>query len=170
MINGTQEQYIFKEVFVLDKKMVNLILQDNSIIIKLTNEDNKSVFMRSTYNPCEENSQLVFIEVETLKKYWARNIYEEYSKYANASEQALRQDYKFHYAEEGFSRGEEDPVPVAEISLLNHTELPSIGFRNGITRTTWLMANGYKIIPFKVASATRDFLLEKGVYTLPYKS
>lgn len=145
-------------------KNIDLILHDNTIIIKLTNEENKAVFMKYPYS-FKKSSQFTFIEVDTLKEYWGRNHYNEHSKYAKASEFELRQDYKFSYAEEGFSYGYKDPVPVAEIALLNYTTPPCIGFQNGITRTIWLMANGYKIIPFEVSNITTDFLLEKGVYS-----
>lgn len=147
----------------MNDRMISLILQDNRIIIKLINKDNKAVFMRYSYS-CEENYQLVFIEVGTFKKYWGRNRYDEYSKYAKASEHELRQDYKFKYAEEGFSRGDKDPVPVAQIAFLSNTTLPYIGINDGITRTIWLIANGYKIIPFKVTNVTFDFPLDKGIY------
>ncbi|KOR64125.1 hypothetical protein ADT22_01795 [Clostridium botulinum] len=50
--------------------------------------------------------------------------------------------------------------------MLKHTIQPCIGFTRGITRTIWLIANGYKIIPFEVRNATSDFLLDKGIYTL----
>lgn len=145
-------------------KNIDLILHDNTIIIKLKNEENKAVFMQY-YFSFRKKSQFAFIEVDTLKEYWGRNHCNEYSKYANASESELRHDYKFSLAEEGFSRGYEDPVPVAEIGLLNYTTPQCIGFQNGMTRTIWLMANGYKIIPFEVSNITTDFLLEKGVYS-----
>ncbi|RBP59307.1 hypothetical protein DES36_11932 [Alkalibaculum bacchi] len=144
--------------------MINLILHDNRIVIRLINGDNKVVFMRYPYS-YKENCQLAFVKVDTLKKYWIRNNYDEHSKYANASEYELRQDYKFKYAEEGFSRGDKDPVPVAEIALLSCATLPCIGFQNGITRTIWLIANGYKVIPFEVANVTSEFLLDEGVYS-----
>lgn len=149
----------------MNKEMIGLIQQDNRIIIRLINEDNKAAFMQYPCS-CKKERQLVFMEVDTFKKYWGRNHYDEYSKYVNASEHELRKDYKFKYAEEGFSRGDKDPVPVAEIALLNHTTPSCIGIQNGITRTIWLIANGYKIIPFEVANATLDFLLDKGVYYL----
>ena len=145
--------------------MINLIEQDNTIVIKLTNNENKEVFMQYSYSP-RINSQLIVIEVKTFKKYWGRNKYDEWSKYASESEYELRQDYKFEYAERGFYHGDKDPVPIAEISLLNNTTETCIGIIEGITRTIWLIASGYKLIPFEIRHATSDFLLDKGLYTL----
>ncbi|HBJ1652001.1 hypothetical protein HYH38_16215 [Clostridium botulinum] len=146
-------------------KGISLTQQYDATVIGLINQNNRVIFMKSTLQ-IENEGQLLFIDVDTFKKYWRRNNYDEWSKYANASEHELRKDYKFELAESGFSQGEKNPVPVAVISLLKHTIQPCIGFTGGITRTIWLIANGYKIIPFEVRNATSDFLLDKGIYTL----
>ena len=148
----------------MNKQKVSITTNENINTIELLNEDNKVVYMKYIQYPKIEG-QLVFIGVDTFKKYWERNTQDEWSKYANAREHELREDYKFREAEEGFSRGYNDPVPVAEISILEHTVKPCIGFINGFTRTIWLIANGYKIIPCEVRNITSEFLSEKEVYT-----
>ena len=149
----------------MNEKIISLSQKGDTIVMKLTNGDNKVVYMKYTDYSLEK-LQLLFIDTDTFKKYWARNTYDEYSRYTTASENELRQDYKFEYAEKGFSHGEKDPVPLAIISLLDITTPPCIDITDGYTRTVWLMANNYKIIPFDFANVTSDFLNEKGVYTL----
>lgn len=82
-------------------------------------------------------------------------------------------DYKYHWAEEGFAGGAENPVPLAEVSCGRATSdlteshphffffrkqvviarkgLPWLGFTNGITRTIWLLANGATVFPVECA-------------------
>lgn len=109
-------------------------------------------------------SWVIFIEVDTFKKYWRRNHYDKYSKYVKVSEYELRQDYKFKCAEEGFSRGRKNLVPVARIEFLGNTTLPYIEINESIICTIWLIANDYKIILFKVVNVILDFPLYKEVY------
>jgi hypothetical protein len=50
-------------------------------------------------------------------------------------------------AEHGFSLGESNPVPLAEVGYYK-----SIGFTNGITRTMWLIKNGAVCFPVECSS------------------
>lgn len=53
----------------------------------------------------------------------------------------FRKDYKFGKAEVGFSCGEANPVPLAEVSYELYRGGYGVAFTNGITRTLWLLAN-----------------------------
>lgn len=77
---------------------------------------------------------------------------------ARGNEVAWRSDYKFQYAERGFSHGIENPVPLA--NLVANNRVPSISFIDGITRTIWLMANGAKYFPI----FTHDSIMAKNLY------
>lgn len=75
-----------------------------------------------------------------------------------------RKDYKFQYAEEGFSHGITNPVPLAQVNyestggvqnywskLTKKTQQGHLSFTNGITRTIWLLAHGAKYFPVEVS-------------------
>jgi hypothetical protein len=64
--------------------------------------------------------------------------------YALGNPDSWRNDYKFHYAEDGFSFGISNPVPLAFVGGLIDGK---IKLDNGITRTMWLLANGAKYFP-----------------------
>ncbi len=147
--------------------MVKLEFIKNNVVIELVNAQGKIVYMQFPQRVVSD-SLLAFVEVDILRRLWSRNQWDKRSHYANACEDVLRQDYKFHYAEEGFSHGKCNPVPVARIGILYFEDLPYVGFSNGITRTIWLIANDFKIIPFEVLNATREFMCMKGVYNLAH--
>lgn len=72
-----------------------------------------------------------------------------------------KRDYKIEGAENGFSRGQGDPVPVIHVSYF---EMPQgsgrmqIGFSNGYTRTIWLLAHGACGFPVKCSGETAQAL------------
>jgi hypothetical protein len=88
---------------------------------------------------------------------------------ANGSEDTWRSDYKFDHAVDGFSHGEKNPVPLANVSCLMAREriatmkrrwifferkvserkdkFPYVAFTNGVTRTIWLAAHHAKCFP-----------------------
>ncbi|WP_155419361.1 plasmid fertility inhibition factor family protein [Chromobacterium subtsugae] len=70
---------------------------------------------------------------------------------------AWRKDYKFSSAEEGFSNGKENPVPLAEIGYSNYPT-SSVRFTNGITRTIWLIANGATAFPVRCHMESANIL------------
>lgn len=73
----------------------------------------------------------------------------------------MKADYKYHYAEEGFSYGLANPVPVAAIGCYLRNGKPCIGFTNGVTRTFWLISNGCKAFPIDAGDAESAQLLNK---------
>lgn len=65
-------------------------------------------------------------------------------------EDGWRADYKFDKAEDGFSHGADNPVPLANVGVLSpggKRTAPCVSFTNGITRTIWLLANGASSFP-----------------------
>jgi len=59
-------------------------------------------------------------------------------------------DYKYHWAVDGFSHGIDIPVPLAYAGAWMDEDLARIGFTNGITRTFWLIANRAPTFPIEV--------------------
>lgn len=73
----------------------------------------------------------------------------------------MKDDYKYHDAEEGFSHGLANPVPVAAIGCYLRNGKPCIGFTNGVTRTFWLISNGCKAFPIDAGDVESAQLLNR---------
>ncbi|WP_447874846.1 plasmid fertility inhibition factor family protein [Serratia fonticola] len=107
---------------------------------------------------------IVLVEKRPFLQAWARAHQERHL--AVGDESIWRQDRKFADAEDGFSHGRENPVPLAECGggYLVEDGLPvlwlSIG--NGVTRTIWLLANGVERFPVKVSTARTAQLIHRG--------
>jgi len=71
-------------------------------------------------------------------------------------------DYKFHYAVDGFSYGVSNPVPLALAGVLHDSNgQVHLGFTNGITRTFWLLANHCPAFPVQVRDSDSAELLHQ---------
>ncbi len=73
------------------------------------------------------------------------------------SRKSWLRDYKFQEAVEGFAQGAENPVPLAKIGLSWGTP-GAVVFRDGITRTLWLLANGASAFPVECEASIADTL------------
>jgi len=60
-------------------------------------------------------------------------------------------DYKFHYAEDGFAAGKNNPVPLADAGANAPGWGSRIYFNDGVTRTYWLLAHGVASFPIEVS-------------------
>lgn len=83
----------------------------------------------------------------------------------------LPNDYKYHYAEEGFAKSTEVPIPLALIHAGEPNNKPSISFTDGITRTLWLIANHALSFPIFTHGAESANLLNDlvGLTDQPFK-
>ncbi|RDL15619.1 plasmid fertility inhibition factor family protein [Serratia fonticola] len=107
---------------------------------------------------------LVLVEKRPFLQAWARAHQEHHL--AIGDETIWRQDRKFASAEDGFSPGRENPVPLAECGgdYVVEKGLPALRlcFGNGVTRTIWLLANGVERFPIKVSTAKTAELIHRG--------
>lgn len=137
----------------------------------VSTRDRGNVFM-SVAQGFEEPGKRAVVEVDASKflNLW-RDDRSYFSHIAKLEPPGWKQDYKFHWAEDGFSNGEHNPVPLAKVScslhapttlrstklstILNRFALRqqpnklSINFDNGITRTIWLLAYGAPVFPIE---------------------
>lgn len=60
-------------------------------------------------------------------------------------------DYKFHWADEGFAEGRDNPVPLADGGANGPGWGSRIYFNDGVTRTYWLLAHGVAAFPIEVS-------------------
>ena len=71
------------------------------------------------------------------------------------SPRAWANDYKFGDAEDGFSQGRDNPVPLAEVGLGGRV---GVGFTNGITRTLWLLVQQAHAFPVECRTSSSSTL------------
>ncbi|MGF6292707.1 plasmid fertility inhibition factor family protein [Paraburkholderia youngii] len=117
------------------------------------------------------NDERAVVEVDRARFFelWKAAPYSIHRAQAHGDEQSWRSDYKFHHAVDGFSHGEPNPVPLANIScLIAHERIPEmqsflfffrrkvrerlvdfpyVAFTNGVTRTIWLAAHQAECFP-----------------------
>jgi len=121
------------------------------------------VFMKAEAMPSmNEERAVVHVDAQTLVRLWRRDPSALHREWAFGNDESWRADRKFPKAVDGFSYGEEKPVPLANVfcetiapdrTLLQRAlGLPSpmyVGATNGITRTIWLLANGCTTFPIE---------------------
>lgn len=129
-----------------------------------------SVFMGLTrIDPETDQSRaIVLVDATRLLELWRNDPSGKHADIALGNPQAWKSDYKYDQAAEGFSRGENDPVPLAKVRCrieknINrkakrhylfrrekdapHHLIPYVSFIDGVAKTIWLMANGAKHFP-----------------------
>ncbi|GAA0432264.1 plasmid fertility inhibition factor family protein [Massilia aurea] len=127
------------------------------------------VFMRAE-RPNYDADRKAVVEVDAVRflNLW-RQPHSSHREIALGDPGTWSSDYKYRWADDGFSKGAENPVPLAEVNC-GHAEhdltevrrrfflfteevviaprgLPWLSFTNGITRTIWLLANGAPVFP-----------------------
>ncbi|HAU1387081.1 TPA: hypothetical protein F8R95_09320 [Legionella pneumophila] len=123
----------------------------------------KSIFDNGGYSNDECSDKTIIIDSNKFLKLWQNDPRQSEKKLAFGNEPVWRNDYKFHYAEKGFSSGENNPVPLAYIHCYNCNDydagtMPYCVFTDGITRTIWLLANGATCFPVMTDSKSYELL------------
>lgn len=131
------------------------------------------VFMRAerpNYNA--DRKAVVEVDAARFLALWRQPL-SSHSDIASGDPASWPSDYKYHWAEDGFASGSENPVPLATVSCGRATSdliekrphflifkknvviapkgSPWLGFTDGITRTIWLLANGATVFPVECA-------------------
>lgn len=108
-------------------------------------------FMKtSIYN--SDDSFVVHVDAEKFYQVWL----ESGLRFKNnrscdcVRRQDMPNDYKYHYAIEGFKEGYSNPVPLADIGIFELNGIDTIGFTNGVTRTFYLISNFAESFPILV--------------------
>lgn len=131
----------------------------------LTVRDGRVVYMKQKLS-AGAGTYIVIAERKRFLAAWSRQTKQE-PQLTQGDENAWRKDYKFHEAEEGFSEGEANPVPLSEPTcryiLEGGLPAPVVSFTNGITRTIWLLANDVTLFPVLVYSLREAQLMQRGV-------
>lgn len=72
----------------------------------------------------------------------------------------MQNDHKFKDAIDGFSKGEENPVPAANAYIRMENGNPIVSFGDGITRTFYLLSKGAQSFPLQIPTENK-LLAEK---------
>ncbi|QDQ40187.1 hypothetical protein E3226_007125 [Legionella geestiana] len=123
----------------------------------------KSIFDNGSFLSDEHSDKTIIIDGNRFLKLWQNDPGQSERLLAFGNESVWRNDYKFHYAENGFSQGEYNPVPLAYIHCYNCNDpdvdtKPYCTFTNGITRTIWLLANGATCFPVMTDNKSYELL------------
>ncbi len=119
-----------------------------------------TVFMRvDDSNYGTDSRWVVFVDAAKFLAAWCATPGER-ANLAREGPSGWREDYKFDSAEEGFSKGRANPVPLALPTVWPLTEGGplTVDFTNGITRTIWLLAAGAQAFPVECQSNIVDNL------------
>ena len=100
---------------------------------------------RSNYG--NEERAVVEVDCARFLRLWRDEPRSEHAGVANGNPQIWRADPRFELAAEGFSFGEQDPVPLAEVSCPASAAVPYVAFTDGVMRTLWLAAYAAKSFP-----------------------
>ena len=123
--------------------------------INLANDSRVYMRLLDT-NYSREDQFVVIVESNRFLQLWRNSDYGAHKDVAHGNPESWQRDYKFKDAEEGFSKGIVNPVPLADVSCYLDTRQTffrgvqkkwCVGFTNGITRTIYLLTHGAKSFP-----------------------
>ncbi|MBB2999301.1 MULTISPECIES: plasmid fertility inhibition factor family protein [Paraburkholderia] len=112
--------------------------------VRTSFDDVYMAVIRSNYG--NEERAVVEVERERFFALWRRDPQGSHAAYADGSMLTWRVDGRFDLATEGFSFGEYDPVPLAEVRCAGG-ETPWVALSDGVIRTVWLAAHGASCFP-----------------------
>lgn len=149
------------------------------VIFRITTRERGDVFM-CTEGANNHDISVVEVDAKKLLSLWQKEPNSHTPELLHGDPVKWKQDYKFHHAESGFSGGEKNPVPLAEIGCNTHKEWIAIyrrkflffrafmgyrqeqfnyvSFSDGITRTIWLLAHGADIFPVECSTTEAPLL------------
>ena len=140
------------------------------IVFEVPLASNTNVYMRIDHRGALEHERSVVI-VDALRflALWKLEPYNFNSELSRGNPDTWKSDRKFSHAEQGFSKGVTDPVPLANVVCNPHIEHDAmyekkyifvkklvgykerefdyVDFNNGITRTIWLLTHGAPYFP-----------------------
>ena len=113
------------------------------------------------------DTYVAIINSDMLLKFWENVPENDQINYelSHGNEESWVSDYKYHYAEDGFTGGISNPVPIPKIQYVNNIT-PNCITVSDCTRTIWLLANDADSFPVECegydnAKNVYDFIGEK---------
>lgn len=117
--------------------------------------DGRVVYMCCKEMWLQEPDQYVVVWVDTAKflKQW-----DEY-QHANCSLNDHGNRTRFPHAEDGFSKGRENPVPLSRVGMVRHPASGKLRLE-GITRLVWLILNHASSFPVLCPVSESELLIK----------
>lgn len=118
-------------------------------IFEVETADRGSVYMSVERTPFMNHDRcVVIVNSEQFLDLWKCEPFSIHKEISHGNPKTWRKDRRFPEAEEGFSLGVQNPVPVAEIICQTYEDKGEYAaFTNGITRAIWLLTHGAKRFP-----------------------
>lgn len=172
------------------KEITDIIIQKtiDRITFEIPVSSGRTVYMSiKKYNYCNDERCVVLVDSNRFLKLWRKEPYSIHTKLSMGTPKVWTSDYKYGYAERGFSYGINNPVPLADVSCSKVTinqpiyeskflffktligtrkeQFDYVAFTNGITRTIWLLANEALFFPVecRVGNGSERLALVGGV-------
>jgi hypothetical protein len=124
-------------------------------VFAVENQSGRVVYM--SVSPARysfDDYRVVFVEASRFLGLWRAEPQSVHAEDSHGEPDTWRKHRKFDLAAEGFSRGANDPVPLPDVSCYAGEEgragvvpNPYVSFFNGITRTIWLLSEGFLGFP-----------------------
>lgn len=106
------------------------------------------LFGDEVYYMVSKEKYFLIIDSSYFDQQWKKSSFEIQKVIANIKNK--KNDYKYNEAEKGFSFGETNPVPIADVFLEvdNNDIIPTLN--NGLTRTNYLLSKNVKKLVFSI--------------------
>lgn len=162
-------------------------------VFELDNSHQKAFMSVKRTNHLNERRAVVMVDAEKFLKLWQAEVASIHSFQSHGTPDTWKADRKYHLAADGFSKGIDNPVPLAYVSCLSQNvparKLPKpwwrfwaqptfapahrleyVAFTNGVTRTIWLLANGFSEFPVECSCDEASRLRELAGTGAPFKT
>ena len=141
-------------------------------IFEIELDGRENVFMSVATSESDDRC-VVMVNSNAFLNLWRNEPYSIHSEISMGNVSTWKNDYKYHYAVDGFSQGFSNPVPLASIVCQRYIEeipiyrkklffkklvrieentVSYVSFINGITRTIWLLVNDAKCFPVECSN------------------
>lgn len=116
----------------------------------------------SRTNALNDERYVVEVDAKRFVEFWRNTIDPNHYELANGNILTWRKDKKYSKAEEGFSHGEINPVPLAIVNCSTFANAKAhINFSNGITRTIYLLTQNVERFPVECVYFSNAKLLHE---------
>lgn len=162
-------------------------------VFALDNSHQKVFMSVKRTNYLNERRAVVMVDAEKFLKLWRDEVASIHSSQSHGTPDTWKADRKYHLAADGFSKGIDNPVPLADVSCLSQNvparKLPNpwwhfwaqpayipahrleyVAITNGVTRTIWLLANGFPEFPVECSCDEAFRLSELAGTGAPFKT
>lgn len=132
-------------------------LDENKAVWKIKVPGKDDCFMSLTSGMNDQSRHVVMVDADKFYRAWLARATPA-SEHGRVDQCLLRKDmptdYKYAGAVDGFKRGRENPVPLAECyGAKDDAGGTRVTFTNGVTRSFWLLANKAESFPVVTDSA-----------------